>query len=307
MGAQLCLLFTLAFFCIVNKKAGGFPSLENSYCSCRRKLRATSSIVTDARMIRSSFSMVAPSPDLRDEGSTQAMLGYAEAGLRCIGAGVRLFGADAGVFPLWFSCGGEWMRLPWRMAGVLVLLPAVVFAQQKNKKHSDVSTAFLNAHSVYVGAIDGGDVTQPGLYPPDMQAISDVDDGVQAWKRYTLAPRKEQADLVFLVRKGRTVGAQGHGGISPGTAADPDGCREPWTAAGAAPGRWRRCRHGHRSGAKRRRAQGVPAHIRRQAGRARLESGDEGRPGRPRRAASAIAARCCGTSRCEKQQSAQKP
>ncbi len=119
------------------------------------------------------------------------------------------------------------MRLPWRMAGVLVLLPAVVFAQQKNKKHSDVSTAFLNAHSVYVGAIDGGDVTQPGLYPPDMQAISDVDDGVQAWKRYTLAPRKEQADLVFLVRKGRTVGAQGHGGISPGQRPIPMGAGNP--------------------------------------------------------------------------------
>jgi hypothetical protein len=109
----------------------------------------------------------------------------------------------------------------------LVLVPAVVIAQQKNKKHSDLSTAFLNAHTVYVGAIDGGDVTQPGLYPPDMQAISDVDDGIQTWKRYTLASRKDQADLVFLVRKGRTVGSQVHGGIPSGQRPIPIGAGNP--------------------------------------------------------------------------------
>jgi len=119
------------------------------------------------------------------------------------------------------------MRLPLMMAGILVLMPALVIAQQKNKKHSDVSTAFLNARSVYVEAIGGGDITQPGLYPPDLQAISDVDDGIQNWKRYALAIRKDQADLVFQVRKGRTAGLQGHTGIPPGQRPIPIGAGNP--------------------------------------------------------------------------------
>jgi len=48
-------------------------------------------------MIRSSFSMLYRVRTW-DEGFTQAMVGHAAPGLRCIGAGVRLFGADAGVF-----------------------------------------------------------------------------------------------------------------------------------------------------------------------------------------------------------------
>ena len=126
------------------------------------------------------------------------------------------------------------MRLRWLIAGMLVVMPALVLAQQKNKKHPDVSTAFLNARSVYVEAIGGGDITQPGLDPPDLRAIADVDDGIQNWKRYTLANRKDQADLVFEVRKGRTVGLQGHTGIPPGQRPIPIGAGNPGRQPGQA-------------------------------------------------------------------------
>lgn len=92
-----------------------------------------------------------------------------------------------------------------------ILIPLVLQAQNK-KKHSDVSSLFDNARYVYVQAQDG-DITRPGLYPEDRQAISDVLDGLQAWNRYAVTVNKEHADLVFIVRTGRLVSLQGHAGI----------------------------------------------------------------------------------------------
>ncbi len=102
------------------------------------------------------------------------------------------------------------------IALMLVAIAALGHAQQKTKKHSDISAAFQNARYVYVEAADG-DVMKPGLYPADRQAIYDMEDGMRDWNRYTLTLRREQADLVFVVRKGRIASAEGHGGISVGT------------------------------------------------------------------------------------------
>jgi hypothetical protein len=107
------------------------------------------------------------------------------------------------------------MRACQSISLLLLLIPVCVQAQNK-KKHSDVPAAFENAHYVYVQAQEG-DITRPGLYPEDRQAISDVLDGLEAWNRYTVVVSKDHADLIFMVRKGRLVGAQGHGGISGGT------------------------------------------------------------------------------------------
>jgi hypothetical protein len=117
-----------------------------------------------------------------------------------------------------------------------MLTPALVLAQQKNKKHSGVSAVFMNARYVYVESPEG-DITRPELYPEDRQAISDVENGVQNWNRYAVTIGREQADLVFVVRKGRTLGEQNRVGISagprpqgpptqnrqPGQVQDPDG------------------------------------------------------------------------------------
>ena len=111
-----------------------------------------------------------------------------------------------------------------------VLLPAAVLcAQQKAKKHSGLSAVFENARYVYVAAIEGGDITQPNLYPPDRQAIADVQDGLHAWNRYALCLTRQQADLVFLVRKGRAVSLEGRvriPGGQPSTGAQGPG-RQP--------------------------------------------------------------------------------
>jgi hypothetical protein len=95
---------------------------------------------------------------------------------------------------------------------VLVLLPTLALAQQKSKKHSDVPAAFEHAQYIFVEA-EGGDAFKPGLFPEDRQAIYDVQDGLQDWNRYTLAMHRSEADIVLVVRKGRSVGAQTRAGI----------------------------------------------------------------------------------------------
>jgi hypothetical protein len=103
----------------------------------------------------------------------------------------------------------------YRVIALLMLAaPTIIFAQ-KTKKHSDVSAVFMNARYVYVEA-EAGDITRPGLYPEDRQAIADVQEGIQDWDRYHLVTRREDADLVFIVRKGRTVSEQNRVGISGG-------------------------------------------------------------------------------------------
>jgi hypothetical protein len=101
--------------------------------------------------------------------------------------------------------------------GIALLLALVVpFAlaqQQKSKKKADLPAVFSNARYVYVQAKDG-DIMKPGLYPADRDAISDVQVGVRDWNRYAVTTERENADLVFIVRKGRLAGVQGRGGLS---------------------------------------------------------------------------------------------
>lgn len=99
---------------------------------------------------------------------------------------------------------------------LLLLIPGGGQAQNKSKKHPKVPAVFETARSVYVKA-ESGDVTRPGIYPEDREAISNIETGLQDWDRYRVAARRDQADLVFVVRKGRFAGAQGPGNLSVGT------------------------------------------------------------------------------------------
>jgi hypothetical protein len=93
------------------------------------------------------------------------------------------------------------------IALLILLLPAVSSVQGKTKK-PDVLPAVLNqARYVYVQAVDG-DEFDPRLAPEDRQAIANVRDALHKWSRYTLVIRREDADLIFVVRKGRLVEAK---------------------------------------------------------------------------------------------------
>jgi hypothetical protein len=93
------------------------------------------------------------------------------------------------------------------------------FAQSKPKK-PDIPAVFQNARYVFVESVDG-DAYKPGLFPEDRQAIFDVEDSIRDWKRYAITTQRGDADLVFVVRKGRLVGVQPRVGVSGGTRTQP--------------------------------------------------------------------------------------
>ena len=93
------------------------------------------------------------------------------------------------------------------------------------KKDPDIPALFRQARYVYVEAVDG-DEFNPRLYPEDRQAIADVRHALQAWNRYALTIRQQDADLVFVVRKGRFAAAKvfagAHTGARTSVAQTPD-------------------------------------------------------------------------------------
>ncbi|MGB6744407.1 MAG: hypothetical protein WBE38_12240 [Terracidiphilus sp.] len=101
---------------------------------------------------------------------------------------------------------------PHRAIAFLLLFPAALLVQAKDKKQSGVPAVFGQARYVFVEAVDGQEF-DPNLYPEDREAIADVRDALQNWKRYALTTERDQADLVFVVRKGRVASADV--GVSP--------------------------------------------------------------------------------------------
>ncbi len=108
------------------------------------------------------------------------------------------------------------------MVVLLLLLPALAQAQKKPKK-PNVPAVFAQARYAYVEAPDGNEF-DPRLFPEDRQAIVNIENALRDWGRYSLTMRREDAELVFVVRKGRLASAQETVGIS----------REPSASTGPA-------------------------------------------------------------------------
>jgi hypothetical protein len=145
------------------------------------------------------------------------------------------------------------------IALLLLLLPTVVLAQKKTKKPS-IPEIFDHARYVYVEAVDGEEFN-PNLYPADRNAIADVRDALHKWGRYNLTIDRAQADLVFVVRKGRLAGAEATGSIGTGAISAAGFAGRTITGAPAAPAgdRLRRWWRGWSAG---RSAAGVPGECR---------------------------------------------
>jgi hypothetical protein len=107
------------------------------------------------------------------------------------------------------------MKSVTRVALVLLLLPALLAAQTAKKKPS-TPAAFRNARYAWVEAFNG-DAFTPRVVPEDRQAIADVEDALRDWSRYSLTTSRSQADLVFIVRKGRIASATLGGTVGAGT------------------------------------------------------------------------------------------
>lgn len=107
-----------------------------------------------------------------------------------------------------------------RLAAVFSLSFLVLNLADAKPKKPDVPAVFKNARYVYVQAIDG-DVFNPRLVPEDRQAIYDVEQSLRKWKRYALTLNRKDAELVFVVRKGRLASLGVHGGVSAGSRVPP--------------------------------------------------------------------------------------
>jgi hypothetical protein len=101
------------------------------------------------------------------------------------------------------------------IALLLVLVPAFATMQAKAKKPYKLPAAFNQARYVYVEAADGQEF-DPRLNPDDRQAIADMDEAMNDWNRYVLTMRRDQADLIFVVRKGRAAEADVGLGVGSG-------------------------------------------------------------------------------------------
>ena len=102
------------------------------------------------------------------------------------------------------------------LSAVLLLLVFFSGPAHGKKKDPDMPALFRQARYVYVEAVDG-DEFNTRLYPEDRQAIADVRHALQTWNRYALAIRRQDADLVFVVRKGRLAGAKVSAGVHIGS------------------------------------------------------------------------------------------
>jgi hypothetical protein len=113
------------------------------------------------------------------------------------------------------------MKAPKTITLLLLLVPALATVQAKPKKPYKLPAVFNQAHYVYVEAV-GGDEFDPRLHPEDRQAISDVNKALYDWNRYTLTMKREQAELVFVVRKGRAVEVNAGVQVSAGSQGAPN-------------------------------------------------------------------------------------
>ncbi len=86
---------------------------------------------------------------------------------------------------------------------------ALVAGAKPKKQKATLPAAFDHAQYVHVEAMNG-DSLDPDVLPEDRQAIGNVEQGLRDWDRYSIALRRDQADLVFVVRKGRTASVIPH-------------------------------------------------------------------------------------------------
>jgi hypothetical protein len=96
-----------------------------------------------------------------------------------------------------------------RIIAIALLLALIIPGFAKDKKRDKRVPAMLGtARYVYVEAMDG-DQFDPNLLPEDRQAIANVQEAIRKWPRYVLTAQRKDAELIFVARKGRLLGARG--------------------------------------------------------------------------------------------------
>lgn len=100
-----------------------------------------------------------------------------------------------------------------RIAVPFLIVLAAVAVAGKDKKQQNLPAVFNEARYVYVESVNGREFDQ-NLDAGDREAIADLRDALHAWGRYSYTSERAEAELVFVVRKGRI--AEGDAGVSNG-------------------------------------------------------------------------------------------
>jgi hypothetical protein len=85
----------------------------------------------------------------------------------------------------------------------VVALLFVTFLSAKDK--AAFPKQIVTAQYVFVTTYFSDNLADPSIPPADRQAVVDVENAIRDWGRYTLAHDRKAADLIFVVRKGRTA------------------------------------------------------------------------------------------------------
>lgn len=102
------------------------------------------------------------------------------------------------------------------VCGFLVLLVVPVLGA----KDQPISAAVNNATYVLV-TTPAGDIFSPNVPQEDRQAVQDVQKAIEKWGRYKLVYKREEADLILVVRTGRTASVEG--GVKAGNKSGSNG------------------------------------------------------------------------------------
>lgn len=101
----------------------------------------------------------------------------------------------------------------------VVALLFVPFLSAKDK--AAFPKQIVTAQYVLVTTYFSDNLADPSIPPADRQAVIDVQNAIRDWGRYTLVYDRKAAELIFLVRKGRTAEARDsihiHGGSNQPT------------------------------------------------------------------------------------------
>jgi len=116
------------------------------------------------------------------------------------------------------------------MARRMCLFALLFFASLLNAKDKAILPKFVaNSKFVLVTTYFGDEPTNPQMMPDDRKAQADVEDALRKWGRYIVVYKRNEADLIILVRKGRVVEALGGIHVHHGSEAS----RIPGTNVGA--------------------------------------------------------------------------
>jgi hypothetical protein len=118
-----------------------------------------------------------------------------------------------------------------------LVVPLLFFPWAVAKDKPPLPKLVVSAQYVLVTTECGDPAEQPlnpHIMPEDRQAVSDVQNAIEKWGRYSIAYRRQDADLILVVRKGRVaeglLGAQVHAGSRvPNRSTQPDDIAQPGT------------------------------------------------------------------------------